>query len=116
MPVPDQEPAAQAGHACCRAAGRMIGLVLGPGGLAGECAAARLHLVAGEILAAAIIIVPLLTGTILVTVVVFGGTRSSDRVFRLLRWFSDNEEPPAPALSPSAGSSLPCRSRMFCDP
>jgi hypothetical protein len=78
----------------------MIGLVLGPGGIAGEWTAGRLHFVAGEILAAAIIIVPLLTGTILVMVVVFGGTKSSDRVFRLLRWFSDKEEPPAPALSP----------------
>jgi hypothetical protein len=158
MPVSDQEPAAQADHACYRrailpvpvtagltatapcathderprcqerrppsigqpetqrsadrsavsiraakqvgAGGRMIGLVLGPGGIVGEWTAGRLHFVAGEILAAAIIIVPLLTGTILVMVVVFGGTKSSDRVFRLLRWFSDKEEPPAPALSP----------------
>lgn len=79
------------------AGGRMIGLGLGTGGIAGECTAGRLHFLAGEILAAAIIIVPLLTGTILVTVVVFGSTKSSDRVFRLLRLFSEKEEPPAPS-------------------
>lgn len=81
------------------AGGRLIGLVLGPAGIAGEWTAGRLHFVAGEILAATIIIVPMLTATILVTVVVFGDTKSSDRVFRLLRWFGDKEEPPAPALS-----------------
>jgi hypothetical protein len=64
--------------------------------MAGECIAGHLHLLVGEILVAAIIIVPLLTGIILVTVVVFGSTKSSDRVFRLLRWSSDKEEPPAP--------------------
>jgi hypothetical protein len=150
MPVPDQGPAAQAGHACYRTAalpapdttspratapcaihdggppcqgrprpstcrrgtrrlaglsrarrrsgagGWMIGLGLGTGGMAGECTVGRLPILAGEVLAAAIIVVPLLTGTILVTVVVFGSTESSDRIFRLLRWFSDKEEPPAP--------------------
>lgn len=75
----------------------MMGLGLGTGGIAGECTAGRLHFLAGEILAAAVIIVPLLTGTILVTVVVFGSTKSSDRVFRLFRWFSGKEEPPAPS-------------------
>lgn len=50
----------------------------------------------GEILAAAIIIVPLLTAAILVMVAVFGTTKSSDRVFRLLRWSSGKEEPQAP--------------------
>lgn len=64
---------------------RIIGLGLGAGGIAGECTAERLHFLAGEILAAAIIIVPLLTSTILLTVAVFGSTKSSNRVFRLLR-------------------------------
>lgn len=73
------------------------GLGLGTAGIAGECAAGRLPFLVGEILAAAIIVVPLLTGTILVTVVVFGSTKCSDRVFRFLRWFSGEEEPPAPS-------------------
>jgi hypothetical protein len=72
-------------------------LRLGTVGIAGECAAGRLHFLAGEILAAAMIVVPLLTGTILVTVVVFGSAKCSDRVFRFLRWFSDKEEPLAPS-------------------
>lgn len=76
--------------------GRMICMGLGTGSIVGECTAGRLHFIAGEILAA-IIIVPLLTGAILVTVAVFGSSRSSDRVFRLLRWSSDKEEPPAPS-------------------
>lgn len=75
----------------------MIGWGLGAGGVAGECTAARMHFLAGEVLAAAGIMAPLLTGTILVTVVVFGTAKCSDRVFRLLRWFSDKEEPPAPS-------------------
>ena len=86
----------------------MIGsLGLGTGGIAGECAAGRLHFLAGEILAATIIVVPLLTGTILVTVVVFGSTKCSDRVFRFLRWFSGKEEPPAP--SPVTTGTAPAR-------
>ena len=63
----------------------IAGLRLGTVGIAGECAAGRLHFLAGEILAAAMIVVPLLTGTILVTVVVFGSAKCSDRVFRFLR-------------------------------
>jgi hypothetical protein len=86
----------------------ITGLRLGTAGIAGECAAGRLHFLAGEILAAAMIVVPLLTGTILVTVVVFGSAKCSDRVFRFLRWFSDKEEPLAPnpvttGTAPGAG-------------
>jgi hypothetical protein len=78
----------------------MTGLGLGTGGIAGECTAGRLHFLAGEILVGAIIVVPLLTGIILVTVVVFCSTKSSDRVFRLLRWSRGKEEPPAPTPGP----------------
>jgi hypothetical protein len=42
------------------------------------------------------IVVPLVIGAILVTVAIFGSTRSSNRVFRLLRWLRDTGEPPAP--------------------
>jgi hypothetical protein len=55
-----------------------------------------MHSLLGEILAAALIIVPLTTGVILVAVVVFGSTESCNRVFRLLRCIRDKEEPPAP--------------------
>jgi hypothetical protein len=79
--------------------GRMVSLGLGPGGIAGACTAARLHSLVGEILAAAMIAVPLATGVILVAVIVFGSTESSNRVFRLLRWIRDKEEPPAPRAS-----------------
>lgn len=77
--------------------GGIIGMGLGAGGIASGCTVGHLQFLAGEILAAAIIIAPLLTGTVLVTVVVFGTTKSSDRVFRLLRCFSGKEEPPAPS-------------------
>lgn len=77
-------------------AARMLGLAFGPGGVAGACAAGRMHCLLGEILAAALIIVPLTTSVILVTIVVFGGTKPSNRVFRLLRCIRDKEEPPAP--------------------
>lgn len=75
------------------AGGRVPGLVFGTGGLAGEYTAGRLHFLAGEILAGTIIIVPLLVGTILVAVAVFGSTRSCARAFRFLRWIADKEEP-----------------------
>jgi hypothetical protein len=69
------------------------------------CAAQRLHYLAGEILAVALIVVPLVVGAILVAVIVFCSTRSSDRVFRLLRWLRDKEEPPAPRRR--SGSTRP---------
>jgi hypothetical protein len=77
-------------------AARMLGLAFGPGGVAGACTAGRMHCMLGEVLAAVLIIVPLTTSVILVVVVVFGGTESSNRVFRLLRCIRDKEEPPAP--------------------
>jgi hypothetical protein len=77
-------------------AGRMLGVALGPSGVAGACAAGRMHFLLGEILAAALIIIPLTTCVILVAVIVFGSAESSDRVFRLLRCIRDKEEPPAP--------------------
>jgi hypothetical protein len=54
------------------------------------------HSLVGEILAAAMIVVPLITSAILVAVIVFGSAKSSNRVFRLLRWLRDKEEPPGP--------------------
>ena len=75
----------------------MLSLGLGPGGIAGACAADHLHSLAGEILATAMVAVPLATGAILIAVIVFGSTKSSDRVFRLLRWIRDKEEPSAPS-------------------
>lgn len=76
----------------------MLGLGLGPGGVIGACTAGLLHCLLGEILAAAMIALPLTTGVILVAVIVFGSSESSDRVFRLLRWIRDKEEPPAPGI------------------
>lgn len=153
MPVPDQGPAAQVGHACCRratsvvparanpwatahwtvrsgerccqrrlppsrghreiprganrapssilaskvgAGGRTIGLSLGTFCGASEWAGRDVHSRICDILVAEIISVPVLTGAMLVMVAVFGCTRFSDRVFRLLRCFSHREEPPAP--------------------
>ena len=81
--------------------GRVLGLGLGPGGIACVCTAERLHSLAGEILAAVMIVVPLATGAALVAVVVFGSIESSDRVFRLLRWLRDREEPSGPACAPT---------------
>ena len=75
---------------------RILGIALGPSGVAGTCAAGRMHFMLGEILAATLIIVPLTASVILVAVIVFGGTESSNRVFRLLRCIRDKEEPPAP--------------------
>ena len=94
----------------------MIGLGLGAGCIAGECTAAGPHFLASEILTAAIIIVPLLTATILVTVAVFGSTKSSDRVFRLLRWFSHKEEPqrPSPGRHPVCPRHGCAQNRTFC--
>ena len=73
----------------------MPGLGLGSGGIACACTAERLHSIIGEVLAAAMIVVPLVTGVILVAVIVFGSIESSNRVFRLLRWLRDKEEPSA---------------------
>lgn len=100
--VPKQEPAVHARRgrplfSHPGAGGRLFGLGLSSGGIAGDCAAGRLHSLAGEILATTVIVVPLVTGAFLVTVAVFGSTSSSDRVFRLLRWLRDSEEPPAPS-------------------
>jgi len=59
------------------------------------------------------ITVPLMTGAILVAVAVFGSTKSTDRVFRLLRWLRDKEEPPAPVQrDPVASTGLPSRGRQ----
>lgn len=93
---------------------RMTGLGLSIGGIAGECAAARLHFLTGEIIAGAIVIVPLLTSMILLAVVVFGGSTSSDRVFRLFRWSSDKEEPQAPAPVTNRGPLSTGRRRTGC--
>ncbi len=77
--------------------GQILGLALGPsGGIASVCTAERLHSLVGEVLAATMIIVPLMTGVILVTVIVFGSSESSNRVFRLLRCIRNKEEPLAP--------------------
>jgi hypothetical protein len=46
------------------------------------------------------IIAPLAAGAALVVVVVFGSVQSGERVFRLLRWLRDKEEPPEPACAP----------------
>jgi hypothetical protein len=76
--------------------GQMLGLTLGPGGVAGACVAGCMHSLLGELLAAALVIVPLTISVILVAVIVFGRAESSNRVFRLLRCIRDKEEPPAP--------------------
>jgi hypothetical protein len=73
----------------------MLSLSLGPG-LACACTVESLHSLTGEILAAGMIVAPLLTGAVLVVVVVFGSVKSNERVFRLLRWLRDKEEPPTP--------------------
>jgi hypothetical protein len=90
---------AQAGYTPGRmdVRGRRLGLGLGPGGIVCVCTAERLHSLVGEILAAVLIVGPLVTGAVLLTVVVFGSNKSIDRIFRLLRWFRDKEEPPEPA-------------------
>lgn len=80
-----------------RMTGRMLGLGLSPSGMAGACTAGCLHSLVGEILAAAMVIVPLTTGVILVAVIVLGSVESSNRVFRLLRCINDEEEPPSPS-------------------
>jgi hypothetical protein len=66
------------------------------GGAAGAYAAVSLHCLVGEILVAAVNAVSLATGVILMAVIVFGNAESSNRVFRILRWIRDKEEPSAP--------------------
>jgi hypothetical protein len=60
------------------------------------CTVERPHFLVVEILVSAIIAFTLSTGVIFVIVIIFGSNKSSDRVFRLLRWLRDKEEPPAP--------------------
>jgi hypothetical protein len=93
--VSNQEKKVARGHAG-RRRGAGPGL-LGAGGLAYGYAAELLHFPGDEIVAALLIITPLISGAILVSVLVFGSTASSDRIFRLLRWIRDREEPPGPA-------------------
>ena len=75
----------------------MFGLGLGPGAIACASTAERLHSFIGEVLSAAMIVVPLVTGVILVAVIVVGSPETSARVFRLLRWLRSKEEPPTPS-------------------
>jgi hypothetical protein len=75
---------------------RMLRLTLSPG-VAGAFTAGCLHPLIGEILAAAMVIVPLATGVTLVAVIAFGSIESSNRIFRLLRWIHDGEEPSPPS-------------------
>jgi hypothetical protein len=73
----------------------MLGLGLGPG-VACACIVESVHSLVGAVLAVGMIVAPLLTGAVVVVVVVFGSVKSSERVFRLLRWLRDKEEPLRP--------------------
>ena len=79
-----------------RPTGPVLGFGLGTSGLACVCTSEHLHSLLGEIIAAAVIVIPSLTAAALLAVAVFGNTQSSDRVFRLLRWIRGREEPRAP--------------------
>ena len=93
LPTAEDSPTAGRARESLSVAARMIGAALGPGGTAGACIAACLHSTAGMILAVAIVTVSLMTVLLLVILIVFGTTRSHDRIFRLLRWIRDKEEP-----------------------
>ena len=75
--------------------GQIISLSAVPTGVMSACTAEAGHFLVNEIIAG-IIALELAVGVILVTVIIFGSTESCNRVFRLLRWIRDKEEPPTP--------------------
>jgi hypothetical protein len=89
-------PPARHGTRIAGIIGQVFGQGLGLGSAAGAYAAVSLHCLAGEILVAAATAILLATGVILISITVFGSAESSDRVFRILRWIRNKEEPPAP--------------------
>jgi hypothetical protein len=51
--------------------------------------------------------IPVISGLILLTTIVFGSAETVERVFRLLRWIRNRPEPAAPdSPGPSAGNDL----------
>jgi hypothetical protein len=75
--------------------GQVISLSAIPVGVMSACTAEATHFLVGGIIAA-IIALELAVGAVLVVVIIFGSTESCNRIFRLLRWIRDKEEPPAP--------------------
>lgn len=110
-------PAAETGRAQNRSDASRRTLGLGPGVIACAYIFERLNTPFGDILAATTIIAALVTGAVLLTVILFGSTKSSDRAFRLLRWLRDkaepatpvNDHPNGPGIAPSAQSAQRAR-------
>jgi hypothetical protein len=50
----------------------------------------------GPVLAAALMVVEVGLGLVIVSTALFGSETASERAFRLLRWVADKAEPPSP--------------------
>jgi hypothetical protein len=64
--------------------------------VSGQVAAAYVHPAIEAALAVADASIPLVAGTVLIAVIVFGSDDACERIFRLLRWIANRPEPPAP--------------------
>lgn len=74
----------------------------GAGVLGGEGLIACSRPALSELLAAADVAVPVITGLVLVAAILRGSDETCERVFRLLRWIANRPEPPGP---PPAGAA-----------
>jgi hypothetical protein len=69
--------------------------VTGAASLGGAVGIGMLHPLLGEVIAITEIVVALTV----IAVALFGSKTLSERAFRLLRWFGNRPEPPAPELN-----------------